>query len=96
MGAARLAGSLVRYANLHGSAHPDWRRGSGEKPATKGVIAMTNQLHIQLKPKGSMWRVYVNGVCRAFCANFLDAEHRADQLLAQLQAQVQRKLGGEA
>lgn len=26
-GIARCAGSLTRYANLHGSAHPDWRRG---------------------------------------------------------------------
>lgn len=25
-GIARCAGSCTRYANLHGSAHPDWRR----------------------------------------------------------------------
>lgn len=26
-GSVSCAGSLTRYANLHGSAHPDWRRG---------------------------------------------------------------------
>lgn len=26
-GSASCAGSCTRYANLHGSAHPDWRRG---------------------------------------------------------------------
>jgi len=57
---------------------------------------MTNQPLIQLKPVGRMWRVYVNGVCRAFCANFLHAQYRADQLLAELEAQAQRKQGGEA
>lgn len=57
---------------------------------------MTNQPLIQLKPVGRMWRVYVDGVCRAFCANFLHAQYRADQLLAELEAQAQRKQGGEA
>ena len=30
-----------RYANLHGSAHPDWRQGGGKKLRTVEVIAMT-------------------------------------------------------
>ena len=27
-GSESCAGSFARYANLHGSAHPDWRRGA--------------------------------------------------------------------
>lgn len=87
MGAVRLAGSLVRYANLHGSAHPDWRQGADKQPATKGVIAMTKFPLIQLVRIGNMWRVYVDGVCRAFCVNYLAAQNRAAQIKTQLIAQ---------
>lgn len=40
-GSASCAGSLTRYANLHGSAHPDWRRGRRKlSTAVKGVFML--------------------------------------------------------
>lgn len=41
---------------------------------------MTNQALIQLIPVGRMWRVYVNGVCRAFAPSYRAAQQRAAQL----------------
>lgn len=54
---------------------------------------MTNHPLIQLIPVGGMWRVYIDGVCRAFASTYRSAKHRADQLLAQLEAERQ---GGAA
>ena len=54
---------------------------------------MANSPLIQIIRAGNMWRVCVDGVCRAFCVNFLAAQYRADQIAAQLQAQ---QLGGAA
>lgn len=48
---------------------------------------------IQIRNAGRMWHVYINGACRAFSVTFLAAQHRADQLLAQLEAEHQ---GGAA
>lgn len=50
---------------------------------------MTKFPLIQLVRVGNMWRVYVDGVCRAFCVNFLAAQYRADQIAAWLEAQQQ-------
>lgn len=40
-GSLGSAGTLSRYANLHGSAHPDWRRGRGNSNRIKEDIAMS-------------------------------------------------------
>lgn len=42
---------------------------------------------IQLVRVGNMWRVYVDGVTRAFCVNYLAAQYRAAQIKAQFIAQ---------
>ena len=45
-GSESCAGSLTRYANLHGSAHPDWRRGRRKcKTAVKEAIMPTRIRH---------------------------------------------------
>lgn len=51
---------------------------------------MANSPLIQLIRVGNMWRVYVDGVCRAFCVNFLAAQYRAEQIAAQLEEQQER------
>lgn len=48
---------------------------------------MTKFPLIQLVRIGNMWRVYVDGVCRAFCVNYLAAQNRAAQIKTQLIAQ---------
>lgn len=48
---------------------------------------------IQIRNAGRMWHVYINGACRAFASTYRSAKHRADQLLAQLEAEQQ---GGAA
>lgn len=42
--------SSGRYANLHGSAHPDWRRGGGVKTRTLEATAMTPRHTLTLNP----------------------------------------------
>lgn len=42
-----------RYANLHGSAHPDWRRGSGRTTRTLEASAMTSRHTLTLNPSKS-------------------------------------------
>ncbi len=44
------AGSYVRYANLHGSAHHDWRHGSGERNRNIGSPIMTQHQILSLNP----------------------------------------------
>lgn len=39
-----------RYANLHGSAHPDWRRGGGKQHRYEGSTAMTPRRTLTLVP----------------------------------------------
>ncbi|MNF02084.1 hypothetical protein D3C80_2011820 [compost metagenome] len=39
-----------RYANLHGSALPDWRQGSGETNRFEGHLTMTQRRILTLNP----------------------------------------------
>lgn len=55
-----LAGSNCRYANLHGSALPDWRQGWRKTIRTIGAIAMTQRHTLALNPSLPPERVRAN------------------------------------
>jgi len=57
-----------RYANLHGSAHPDWRRGSGKTTRTLEAFAMTSRHTLTLNPSkshASAWKARAFAALRA-------------------------------
>lgn len=57
-----------RYANLHGSAHPDWRRGSGRTTRTLEASAMTSRHTLTLNPSKShsaAWKARALAALRA-------------------------------